>query len=105
MKELAMKLREARMRRGVDFDFEESRSLLMSSKAIDIVKRERSLQNKLLRIMLAANETVDISMAGVPFLYRIHEDPDQRNANHGVCRQFGHRQRPAIDTSTCVQDA
>lgn len=82
MRELALKLNARRMKRGaVDFDFEEAKVLLDDQgKAIDIVKRERSIAERIIEeFMLAANETVaeHFSKAKVPFLYRIHEDPDQ----------------------------
>ena len=82
MQELALKLNGRRMKRGaVDFDFEEAKVLLDDQgKAIDIVTRERSIAERIIEeFMLAANETVaeHFSKAKVPFLYRIHEDPDQ----------------------------
>ena len=82
MQELAMRLRGNRMRRGaVDFDFEESKVIVdEEGKAIDIVKRERSIAEQIIEeFMLAANETVaeHFHWLKVPFIYRIHEDPDQ----------------------------
>lgn len=82
MRELALKLRSNRMRRGaVDFDFEESKVIVdENGKAIDIVKRERSIAEQIIEeFMLAANETVaeHFHWLKVPFIYRIHEDPDQ----------------------------
>lgn len=81
MRELALKLRGNRMRRGaVDFDFEESKVIVdESGKAVDIVKRERSIAEQIIEeFMLAANETVaeHFNWLKVPFIYRIHEDPD-----------------------------
>lgn len=82
MEKLATKLRQKRMKRGaIDFDFEEAKIIVDSEgTAIDIVKRERSIAEQLIEeFMLAANETVaeHFHWLKVPFLYRIHEDPDQ----------------------------
>ncbi|KKO52677.1 ribonuclease R, partial [Paenibacillus sp. DMB20] len=81
MREIALKLRNRRMRRGaVDFDFVESKVIVdENGKPIDIVKRERSIAEQIIEeFMLAANETVaeHFHWLKVPFLYRIHEDPD-----------------------------
>ncbi|MDZ4910664.1 RNB domain-containing ribonuclease, partial [Clostridium perfringens] len=61
MRELALKLRNRRMRRGaVDFDFVESKVIGdENGKPVDIVKRERSIAEQIIEeFMLAANETV-----------------------------------------------
>ncbi|MEC0269974.1 ribonuclease R [Paenibacillus anseongense] len=81
MEELAARLRSRRMKRGaIDFDFEESKILVdADGKPTDIVKRERSVAEMMIEeFMLAANETVaeHFSWMKVPFLYRVHEDPD-----------------------------
>lgn len=82
MEKLALLLRERRMARGaVDFDFEESKVIVDDEgKPLDIVKRERTIAEQIIEeFMLAANETVaeHFHWMKVPFLYRIHEDPDQ----------------------------
>ncbi|BBH23119.1 hypothetical protein Back11_44640 [Paenibacillus baekrokdamisoli] len=89
MEELAMRLRSHRMKRGaIDFDFVESKVIVdAEGKAIDIVKRERSVAEQIIEeFMLAANETVaeHFFWLKVPFLYRIHENPDQEKLLHFV---------------------
>ncbi|NEW09517.1 ribonuclease R [Paenibacillus sp. SYP-B3998] len=87
MEELSMRLRARRMKRGaIDFDFEESKIIVdAEGKATDIVKRERSVAEMMIEeFMLAANETVaeHFHWLKVPFLYRVHEDPDAEKLMH-----------------------
>lgn len=97
MKELALKLRGMRMKRGaVDFDFEESKIIVNEEgKPVDIVKRERSIAEQIIEeFMLAANETVaeHFHWLKVPFIYRVHEDPDQEKLQNflAFAANFGH---------------
>src|SRR5690625_2727621 len=87
MEELAAVLRHKRMKRGaIDFDFKEAQVLVdEQGKAEDIVIRERSVGEKLIEeFMLAANETVaeHFHWLDVPFIHRIHEDPDEGKLQH-----------------------
>lgn len=87
MEQLASILRSKRMGRGaIDFDFKEAKVLVdEEGKATDVVIRERSVAERLIEeFMLAANETVaeHFHWMDVPFIHRIHEDPDQSKLQH-----------------------
>ncbi|NBC73392.1 ribonuclease R, partial [Paenibacillus sacheonensis] len=98
MEELAMRLRNMRMKRGaIDFDFVEAKVIVDElGKAVDIVKRERSIAESIIEeFMLAANETVaeHFYWLKVPFVYRTHDNPDQEKLQHFVqfAANFGYK--------------
>jgi ribonuclease R len=82
MEELAMKLKKRRFERGaIDFDFQETKVIVdrETGAVVDIAKRERTIAEMIIEeFMLAANECVSehFYWLQVPFLYRIHEEPD-----------------------------
>lgn len=97
MEVLARGLRKKRMKRGaIDFDFDEAKILVdEAGKPIDIVKRERTIAESIIEeFMLAANETVaeHFFWLKYPFLYRIHEEPDQEKLMKfmTIAANFGH---------------
>ncbi|MDX8360658.1 ribonuclease R [Cytobacillus sp. IB215316] len=86
MADLAELLRNKRMQRGaIDFDFKEAKVLVNREGApYDVVLRERSVAERLIEeFMLLANETVaeHFHWMNVPFIYRIHEDPNPEKLN------------------------
>ncbi len=81
MKELQQILEKKRENRGaIEFDFPESKITLDKlGKPIDVSLYPREISNKIIEeFMLACNETVSEHMfwTHVPFIYRIHEAPD-----------------------------
>lgn len=81
MSELEQILYNKRIKRGaIDFDFQESKIILdEKGKPIEIKPYEREIANRIIEeFMLVCNETIaeHFFWANVPFVYRIHEDPD-----------------------------
>ncbi len=81
MKELALILMAMRKKRGsIDFDLPEAEIIIgLTGRTEGIIRAERNLAHQLIEeFMLAANEAVarSITTRGIPFLYRIHENPD-----------------------------
>lgn len=81
MAQLHKILEAKRKRRGaLNFDFPESKIIVdEEGHPIDIQLRERKTAEKMIEsFMLAANETIarKIDRQSLPFLYRIHEQPD-----------------------------
>ncbi|MBZ9685203.1 ribonuclease R [Clostridium estertheticum] len=87
MEDLCGILNKKRMGRGaIDFDFDECKIILNEfGKPVDVVPYERGIANRVIEeFMLTANETVAEHMfwLNVPFVYRIHEDPDEEKLIH-----------------------
>ena len=81
MRELALVLNRKRTRRGsIDFDMPETNiELDLSGQMTGVTRGERSMAHRIIEeFMLAANEAVagHLEAAGIPSLYRIHEQPD-----------------------------
>ncbi len=98
MRELALLLRDKRMRRGaIDFDFPEPYfELDEDGRIADVKARELSISNKIIEeFMLAANETVakHCQKFEIPSVYRVHEDPDAEKVQKlvNLVNVFGHK--------------
>ncbi|MGE5474639.1 MAG: ribonuclease R [Ignavibacteriales bacterium] len=81
MRELSEILRRKRVARGsIDFDFPEVKIILNDKgKPIEVKRYEITISNKIIEeFMLVCNETVaeKIFWLNMPFIYRIHENPD-----------------------------
>jgi ribonuclease R len=81
MKGLALTLQAMRKGRGsIDFDLPEPEIIIgLTGQTEGIIRAERNLAHQLIEeFMLAANEAVATYITGrnIPFLYRIHENPD-----------------------------
>ncbi|MBI3753069.1 MAG: ribonuclease R [Deltaproteobacteria bacterium] len=81
MEELCLKLQQRRTELGsIDFDLPEPQIIIdIEGKVEGIVKSERNIAHRIIEeFMLAANQAVarHIAQLKLPFLYRIHEEPD-----------------------------
>lgn len=79
---LAGRLRRRRELRGsIDFNFDEAKVILdEAGTPVEIKKAERRIANRMIEeFMLLANETISerYFWMDIPFLYRIHETPDE----------------------------
>lgn len=86
MRELAGKLTERRFEAGsIDFDLPEPQIIIdIEGKVEDIVRSERNIAHRLIEeFMLSANRAVaeEFSKRQLPFLYRVHEEPDEESIN------------------------
>ena len=86
MEELAKILRQSKIKKGyLDFDSDEAKIIVdENGKAIDVVLRDRGKGENLIEdFMIIANETVasHIYHMDLPFVYRIHEVPDDDKVN------------------------
>lgn len=84
MAELAEKLSAGRKEAGsIDFDLPEPQIIIdIEGNVEDIVRSERNVAHRLIEeFMLAANRAVaeEFSSRDLPFLYRIHEEPDEES--------------------------
>ncbi len=82
MEELALLLMEKRRARGsLDFDLPEAEIVLdLQGMPENIIRAERSIAHRIIEeFMIAANEAVarHLKERDFPFLYRVHEGPDQ----------------------------
>jgi len=81
MQELCQILKKRRMARGsIDFDLDEARIKLdLKGRPIEVEKDKREISHQIIEeFMLICNETVAeyIYWTQIPFIYRIHEEPD-----------------------------
>lgn len=104
MEELAKILMKRRESRGsIGFDFPEAQiDIDEDGKPVDIYELERRTANKLIEeFMLVTNETVAEYMywTETPFLYRIHEQPDEEKieALNRFIYNFGYRFKTTKD--------
>ena len=86
MAELSKILRTRRFEKGsMDFNIPEPRIILdCEGKATDILPEEHTVSHKIIEeFMLVCNRTLakHASLSGIPFVYRVHETPDDEKMN------------------------
>ncbi len=98
MKKLAGILKEKRKRRGaVDFEFDEAKVIVdEQGKPTEIKRYQMTIANNIIEeFMLLCNEVVSehFYWIGIPFVYRIHEDPDPEKMENlnTVLSTFGYK--------------
>ncbi|MCS7233422.1 MAG: ribonuclease R [Synergistetes bacterium] len=97
MKELALILRNKRISRGaLDFNFKETKVILAENgKVKDILSYERGIGEKIIEeFMIVANECIAefAFYRSLPFIYRIHENPDPEKIRElsDILKLFGY---------------
>ncbi|MGB5823900.1 MAG: ribonuclease R [Proteocatella sp.] len=79
--ELSKILEESKRKRGsIDFDFPESKFVIEDNQVVGVEKRAYGVANKIIEeFMISANELIAevFCVQEVPFLYRVHEDPNE----------------------------
>ncbi|MCX7773391.1 MAG: VacB/RNase II family 3'-5' exoribonuclease, partial [Clostridia bacterium] len=98
MRKLALILKEKRKRRGaVDFEFDEAKVIVdENGKPTEIKRYKMNVANNIIEeFMLLCNEVVSehFYWIGVPFVYRIHEDPDPEKMENlnTILATFGYK--------------
>lgn len=107
MAELASILEKKRLAAGyLDFDIPESQFVFdENGMAVGVEKRERNAAHRLIEdFMVLANETVakEFCTLGVPFVYRVHENPKKEKLERAYefVKGLGVRLPPLPDTIT-----
>lgn len=111
MADLAKILMTKRENRGsIDFDFPEAKIVVdENGHPVDIYKEERRVANKIIEeFMILCNEVVaeDYFWLEIPFLYRIHEEPEEERINslNSTIRHLGYKLNTQNLSSRDVQD-
>jgi len=96
MEELSGKLKDRRSREGsIDFDLPEPQVIIdLNGRIEDIVRSEQNRAHQLIEdFMLAANRAVALRMEKVPFLYRVHDEPNEERVKDFLAfvHNFGYK--------------